>query len=62
MAGQREWPQLMLRLPVDVKAWVSAQADRNGASMNSEIVRALRERMDRDAGRQAGAPAAGQEA
>lgn len=37
-----------LRLPDDLKAWVAAQAERNGASMNSEIIRALRAAMDRD--------------
>jgi predicted HicB family RNase H-like nuclease len=59
MSGQREWPQLMVRLPSEVKAWVASQAARNGASMNSEIIRTLRERMDRDAARQGGGQTAG---
>jgi len=45
--GQRDWPKLMLRLPPDAKAWVGEQAKRHATSQNSEIVRAIRERMDR---------------
>lgn len=35
-----------LRLPQDVKAWLAIQAERNGSSQNSEIIRALRAAMD----------------
>ncbi|MER8979281.1 Arc family DNA-binding protein [Mesorhizobium sp. M0870] len=35
-----------LRLPQDVKAFIEAQAERNGSSQNSEIVRCIRNRMD----------------
>lgn len=38
---------MQLRLPADLKAWVAAQADKNASSQNSEIVRAVRERMER---------------
>ncbi len=38
---------LQLRLPPDLKNWVAEQAAMNTASQNSEIVRAIRERMDR---------------
>ena len=38
---------LQLRLPTDLKAWVAAQAAKNASSQNSEIVRAVRERMER---------------
>ena len=41
--------KLQLRLPPDLKLWLNKQAKRNGSSQNSEIVRALRERMDRQA-------------
>lgn len=41
-------PQLKIRLPPDQKAWIDRQADRNRTSRNSEVVRAIRERMDRD--------------
>ncbi|RMC35350.1 Arc family DNA-binding protein [Paracoccus alkanivorans] len=36
-----------LRLPVDVKAWLAEQAAKNGSSQNSEVIRAVRERMER---------------
>lgn len=38
---------LQLRLPPDLKAWVRAEAARNGASQNSEIIRALRAAKER---------------
>lgn len=38
---------VQLRLPVDLKEWIEAQAEKNGSSQNSEIVRAVRERMER---------------
>lgn len=38
---------LQLRLPTDLKDWLKGEAEKNGASQNSEIVRAIRERMDR---------------
>ena len=39
--------QTAVRLPVDLKDWISMEAERNGGSQNSEIIRAIRERMDR---------------
>lgn len=36
-----------LRVPDDVNRWLEDQAMRNGASLNSEVVRCIRERMDR---------------
>jgi hypothetical protein len=42
-------PQIKIRLPIEVKAWISEQAHRNGASQNSEIIRSIRDRMDRAA-------------
>lgn len=38
---------MQLRLPPDLKAWIEAQAETNASSQNSEIVRAVRERMER---------------
>ncbi|MFD0978044.1 Arc family DNA-binding protein [Tropicimonas aquimaris] len=38
---------LQLRLPPELKDWIAHQAQRNNASQNSEIVRAVRERMER---------------
>ena len=40
---------LQLRLPDDLKAWLAAEAERNGSSQNSEVIRAIRERKDRSA-------------
>lgn len=40
----RVWMQL--RLPPKLKAWIEQEAARNGASQNSEIIRAIRTRMD----------------
>ena len=40
--------QLKVRLPADVKEWIERQVAKNASSQNSEIVRAVRERMDRE--------------
>lgn len=40
---------LRLRLPEDVKVWLQAEAERNGSSQNSEVIRALRAAMSRGA-------------
>jgi predicted transcriptional regulator len=47
-APSRDMPRLMVRLPNDVKKWLAQQARRNASSQTSEIVRSLRERMDRE--------------
>lgn len=47
MKGARQLPQQIIRLPVDVKAFVDQQAEKFGSSQNSEIIRAVRERMER---------------
>ena len=36
---------MQLRLPPDLKKWIEKQAERNGSSQNSEVIRAVRERM-----------------
>jgi len=38
---------MQLRLPTDLKAWIKAEADRNGSSQNSEVIRAIRAAMMR---------------
>lgn len=38
---------MQLRLPKDVKEWLLQEADRNGSSQNSEVIRSIRERMQR---------------
>ena len=37
-----------LRIPDDLKLWLAARAEYNASSLNSEIVRTLRDRMDRE--------------
>lgn len=39
--------QVAIRFPADVKAWLVDQARLNGSSQNSEVIRAIRERMER---------------
>ncbi len=39
--------QMKLRLPEQLKTWIREQATLNGSSQNSEVIRAIRERMDR---------------
>jgi hypothetical protein len=39
--------QLKIRLPSDVKSYLSSEAIRNSSTLNSEVVRAIRERMER---------------
>lgn len=40
-----ESSKMLIRLPDDVKAWLTVEAKRNLSSKNSEIVRSLRYRM-----------------
>jgi len=45
----------MVRMPHDLKLWIERQSRRNGSSQNSEVIRAIRERMERvEAARTAG--------
>lgn len=43
----RDDPKFVVRLPHDAKAFIAAQAARNGSSQNSEIVRCIRDRMEK---------------
>lgn len=45
--SQTDWPKFMCRMPKDVKRFVAAEARKNASSQNSEIIRSIRERMDR---------------
>lgn len=36
---------MQLRLPLDLKNWLKAEAEKNGSSQNSEVIRAVRDRM-----------------
>lgn len=39
--------QFKLNIPPELKDWIAAQAAANVSSQNSEIIRAIRERMER---------------
>lgn len=38
---------MQLRMPEDLKRWLAKEAEMNGSSQNSEVIRAVRERMER---------------
>lgn len=44
---RRKVPQFLVRLPEDAKEFIARQAARNGCSQNSEIIRCVRDRMER---------------
>lgn len=46
MARREDLKQVLLRIPNDVKMFLQEQADHNCGSVNSEIVRAVRARME----------------
>jgi hypothetical protein len=39
---------MLIRIPAEAKAFIAAQAARNGSSQNSEVLRCIRDRMDRE--------------
>ncbi|MDO5643709.1 MAG: Arc family DNA-binding protein [Paracoccus sp. (in: a-proteobacteria)] len=43
-----EMKQLPIRFPAEVKEWLAEQAKLHGSSQNSEVIRAVRERMARE--------------
>jgi plasmid stability protein len=49
MAAKRE--ELILRLPSELKKWLEQEAARHCSSMNSEVVRAVRARMESEQAR-----------
>ncbi len=48
MISKEQTKAVLLRLPLDVKAWIEQEAARTLASQNSEIIRGIRARMDND--------------
>lgn len=42
---RNNWPRTLLRLPLDAHAFLKKQAELNASSVNSEIVRCVREKM-----------------
>ena len=47
-------PKLLIRIPADVRQWLEREAARNLSSMTSEVVRALRCRMENEPQRAVG--------
>lgn len=45
----QDMKQIFVRIPADMKEWLLDQAARNASSLNSEVIRCVRERMDREA-------------
>lgn len=45
---KRESVVISVRVPLDVKTWLAAQAKRNISSQTAEIIRTLRDRMQRE--------------
>jgi hypothetical protein len=43
-----KFTKLTIRIPKHIRDWLSKEAAENAGSMGSEIVRAVRERMERD--------------
>jgi hypothetical protein len=39
---------MTVRAPLDVVSWINAQAERNASSQSSEIVRLIRDRIERE--------------
>ena len=48
MVKKQESANVLVRLPPALKAWLVDEAAKNCASHNSEIVRCVRERMERE--------------
>jgi hypothetical protein len=48
MIRKHESANVLVRLPPALKAWIVEEAAKNCASHNSEIVRCVRERMERE--------------
>jgi hypothetical protein len=48
MIKKQESANVLVRLPPALKAWLVDEAAKNCASHNSEIVRCVRERMERE--------------
>jgi predicted HicB family RNase H-like nuclease len=46
MVRKEEADRFLLRMPHEMREWVEKEALRNGSSLNSEILRGIRFRMD----------------
>ncbi len=45
----KDRPKFVVRLPEDAKRWLEGEARRNASSQNSEVVRSIRGRMEKQA-------------
>lgn len=45
---KRTDPQMRIRVPEDVKAWIEAEAEKNLRTQNAEIVMAIRQLMQKE--------------
>jgi hypothetical protein len=52
MTDKTKRARMMLSLPHPDKAWIEEQAEANCTSLNSEVIRAIRERRQREAAEQ----------
>ncbi|CTQ63470.1 hypothetical protein LA5095_06299 [Roseibium album] len=43
---KQNWPRVLVRLPVETKRFLESETQKNASSLNSEIVRCIRHRMD----------------
>lgn len=43
----KNMPRVLIRMPISVKAWLTSQTALNATSITAEVVRAIRERMER---------------
>jgi len=43
---KQNWPRVLVRLPVETKRFLELETQKNASSLNSEIVRCIRHRMD----------------
>lgn len=46
--AKKDDPQVKLRLPVELNDWIARQAEKNRSTKNSEIVRSIHERRERE--------------
>lgn len=44
----KDYAKMLCRLPPEIKRFLERQSAKFGSSMNSEVVRSIRERMDRE--------------
>lgn len=44
--NKQNWPKVLLRLPVETKRFLELETQKNASSLNGEIVRCIRHRME----------------